>query len=145
MAVEVMPMGRIDVVAQPDPRVGHAHGGGAEEVGETSERSVAGVAELLQAERLGAFERAALEPRLDQVVVVVAGDDDELRRVGGGADRAERLAGALERLRQRAVAELDHVTEEDDPVGAVERGEQELADLGTPQRIDAAAGAEMEI
>ena len=45
----------------------------------------------------------------------------------------------------RAVAQLEEVAEDDEPVDAVEGGEQGVLGGGTAQDVDVAAGPEMEV
>jgi hypothetical protein len=77
---------------------------------------------------------------------VVAGHEDDL------AVGAERLADGLqhrpcrlERVVHRAVAQLEQVAEDDEPVDPVEGGEQGGLGGGTAQDVDLAAGPEMEV
>ena len=138
-------MHRVDVVADPDPRVGEADLGAAEVAGERLEREPLRRPDLLQLQRPGALERPPLEPRLDQVVVVVARDHDHLASRERLAERRQRRGRAVEHLAQRAVAKLEHVAEQDQPVGAGELGAQTLAESLAAQQIGAAAEPEMEV
>jgi hypothetical protein len=45
----------------------------------------------------------------------------------------------------RAVAQLEPVAEDHEPVDAVERIDEPLADLGTPQHVGLRAGADVEV
>ena len=77
---------------------------------------------------------------------MVAGHEDDL------AVGAERLADGLqhgprgfERLVHRAVAQLEDVAEDDEPVDAVEGAEEGALGRGTAQDVDVVAGPEVEV
>ena len=145
MTVQVVAVGGVDVVAKPDPRVGERDLGRRHVAGEQLERDAVDLAALLEPERRRTFERALLEPRLDQAMVVVARDHDHLGVADRLADRGQHRAGALQGLRHRPVAELDDVAEQHEPVDVCELGEEEVAHVGTAQQVDLAARAEMEV
>ena len=77
---------------------------------------------------------------------MVAGHQDDLA-VGpqGLAHGLQHGPRRLERLVHRPVAQLEDVAEDDEPVDAVERGEQRVLGGGTAQDVDVAAGPEMEV
>jgi hypothetical protein len=65
---------------------------------------------------------ATLEPAIEEVVIVVAGDDDHLSPLPeDGAQLGEELPARGQRLAQRTVPELEHVAEQDDTIDALER------------------------
>ena len=53
--------------------------------------------------------------------------------------------GGLQRLVHRAVAQLEQVAEDDEPVDAVEGAEQSLLGGGPAQDVDVVAGPEVEV
>ena len=77
---------------------------------------------------------------------MVAGDQDDLavgaQRLADGLQHGPR---GLQRLVHRAVAQLEQVAEDDEPVDAVEGGEQRLLGGGPAQDVDVAAGPEVEV
>ena len=131
VAVEVVAVDRVDVLADPEPRVGEAHRRRAGVRGERLERQRPPARRSARARAAAPLERAPLEPRLDQVMVVVAGDDDQLAVRHRLAQRGDHRRRGLEHLGQRAVAQLEHVAEQDEPVDSVERLEQ--AARGSPR------------
>ena len=115
VAVEVVAMGGVDVVAEPQARVGEAHRGRATRA--AAPRTRGPPAPRCSSPSGGlAVERAPLEPRLDQVVVVVARRRRSARRPRSPRPARPSPAGGRERLGQRAVAQLDHVAEQDQAV-----------------------------
>ena len=89
----------------------------------------------------------AFEPGAEQAMVVVAGNEDDVPAGERRADGAEELAGFEQRLAERAVAELDDVAEEDDPLGVdpLDGLEQPLAHRRPAQDVVPGSGAEMEV
>jgi hypothetical protein len=105
--VQVVAVGGVDVVAEPDPRVGDPERHAVQGFGEGRAGPRAQVGVLGQAE---ARLRPLLEPAADETVIVIAGDEHNLAR-----DRVRELSQhgrrQLERGRDRAIAQLDHVAE----------------------------------
>ena len=145
VAVEVVAVGRVDIVAQPDPRIGDLDRGAGELANQRRQRRRLGLDALLEPERWLALEQASLEPGLDEMMVVVAGDDDQLPFGHGLGQLAQKWLGERERLIDRAVAQLDQIAEQDDAVARFERLEQRRAKRRAAQQVAASAGAEMKV
>ncbi len=99
--------------------------------------------ELLQSQGRAACERDRVQQRLGEAVVVVAGSDHHIAAPEGFSKLLEERAGPFQRLAERHVAQLDHVAEQDDPVGC-----RDLLQQGTPHcRIvgDVLAGGDAEV
>ena len=118
---------------------------GSAQLGHGLEREPDRLAGLLEGERSGAVERATVEPGLDQVVVVVAGDDHQLGIAERPGELRERGRRGVERLAQRPVAQLEHVAEQDEPVDPVDRLEQPGPKRLAAHQIGAAGQPEVEI
>ena len=99
---------------------------------------------VLEAERF-AGERELLEQRLGEVVVVVAGDEDRRPPVHRLAQLLEERPGGVERGGEGQFAQLEHVAEQDEPVGAGELVEQHAADRGVAQQVLAEAAAQVKV
>ena len=97
VAVEVMAVDGVDVVAHPEPRVGEADLAAPAARGAPRRRGPRARPSARAPAAPAVGERAALEPGLDQVVVVVAGDDHQL-----AARRAPRRARRSRARRPRA-------------------------------------------
>jgi hypothetical protein len=139
-------MGCVDVVAQPetgvgDPQLRRSEPGGDRGAGAAG----AGLVVLLEAELGRTRQREAVEQRLGEAVIVVAGDDRHLAVSQRLAQLCEEGSGRVERGAEGELAQLDDVAEQDDPVGAGDLLEQEAADLGQAQNVLAAGHAEVEI
>ncbi len=143
MAVEVVAVGRPDALREPNARVVHAHPGGSQprrHVGQ-QRRCVEGH---------GCVDRGRnavrAHPRPHQRCVVVAWHDHDLAL--GAHPRADR---AQHRPRERGRAatapgqQLDHIAEQDEPVDVVERIEQHLQRLRTPQDVASQPGAQVQV
>ena len=145
MAIEEVAVGGVDPLLEPQPRVGEAGRGGCGARGERR-GGVLGVGELLEPKRLGVVQEAALEPGLDQVMVVVAGDEDDLP---AGADRPpDRLEGRrreLDHPPQRAVAELEDVAEQDDAIVGGEERCEPLEERRPAQKVGVGGGPEVKV
>ena len=85
------------------------------------------------------------EPVVEQVVVVVAGDDQNLGVAGGLGQVREERGGELERLAQRPVAQLDDVAEQDHSVGSLGRLEQRRSEALAAQQVVVGARAEVQV
>ncbi len=128
-----------DVVAQPHAGVGELHAGRRGALGERGgERPrVARLDPLLEVEEAGRLgEQAAVDPPGDQPVVVIAAQHQQL---AVGPERAaevlEQRAGEGERVAVRAVAQLEPVAEDHEPVDSAHGLDQWLAQLGAPQQV----------
>ena len=73
------------------------------------------------------------------------GHDRQPARAERGAERLEERERALERVRQRIVAQLDGISEQHDLVRAGERVEEPRLDLGAAQQVGAGVGTEVEV
>ncbi len=138
----------VHVWAQPQPWVGAADTcrlGPLRERGEHRGGLPGGEA-LLQTERrwLSSFV-AATRPRLGQRVVVVTGEDHDLTSGEGAPQLLEERPRGRERVASRAVAQLEHVAEQHQPIDVLERLDQHPPRPGTAQHVGARAGAEMKI
>ena len=76
---------------------------------------------------------------------MVARDDQERRIPDRRAELGEEGAGRFERRGQRAIAQLDGVSEQDDAVRALELGPQDPAKVGAAQQVGSAARSEVEV
>jgi hypothetical protein len=142
--VHVVAVGGVDVVAQPDARVGEAQAGGAEGGGDRRGRAGARLGARVERQR-HVLDRELVEQRLGEAVVVVAGDEDDVDLADRGAELGEEGEGVLERGAERALAQLDHVAEQDEALGAAQLLDQEGADLRVAQEVAAARRAEVEV
>ncbi len=138
-----------DVVAQPHAGVGELHAGGPGALGERGgERpGVARLDPLLEVEEAGRLgEQAAVDPAGDEPVVVVAAEHQQL---AVGPERAaeilEQRAGERERVAVRAVAQLEPVAEDHEPVDAAHGLHQRLAQLGAPQQVSPLGRADVKV
>ena len=92
-----------------------------------------------------AVQPPALEPGLDQVVVVVAGHDHQLAPGERLADPGQGGGAGFENLGQGAVAELEHVAEQDEPVDVLELGQEQLPEALATRQVATAAEPEVEV
>ena len=77
---------------------------------------------------------------------MVAGDQHHLAVVAQRlADGLQHGPRRLQRLVHRAVAQLEQVAEDDEPVDPVEGAEQSLLGGGPAQDVDVVAGPEVEV
>ena len=142
-------MGRVDVVADPEPRVGEADRRRGEQPAQRLERAalrLADLLELLEPSRGVAVRRRALEPGLDQVVVVVAGRRSPPRR-RHRPRRARRSPAPRSRAPRRSGRSRSSSTSPSSTSRstALERLEQPLAKLRPAQQVGAAAEAEVQV
>ncbi|CAA9473401.1 MAG: hypothetical protein AVDCRST_MAG13-637 [uncultured Solirubrobacteraceae bacterium] len=147
--VGVVAVDRVDVVAQPQARIGDRHPGGCGVLGERGGQApgVGGLDALLEAQEPGGLGlQPPVDPARDEAVVVVARHEHEL------AAGAERLADLGEERRRelrdaalRAVAQLDRVAEDHEPVGLADRRHQRLAQVGAAQQVRAVRGADVQV
>jgi hypothetical protein len=139
-------VGGVDVVAQPDPRVGDAQVGRSQPGVDRGAGAVAGrVVVLLEPKLPGAAEREPIEQRLGQAVVVVAGHDRHLALAQCLTQLLEEGTGGVEGNAEREVAQLDHVAEQDDAVGVADLLQQDASHRRVAQHVLTAGGAEVEV
>ena len=145
MPVEVLAVQRVDAVCEPQAWIGERHPRRCAVAAEGLHRQALWLTALLELERLRSLERAALEPGLDQVMVMVAGDDDDLAAGHRLAQRRHHGLGRRQRLYQRPVAQLEHIAEQNQAFAAIERRQQSRADVLAANHVGAAAEAEVQI
>jgi hypothetical protein len=140
VAVEVVPVGGVDVGAHPQAGVGGGEagrGGPGSELREHWGRVVRREA-LLDAERKwGGLLAATRQPRLDERVIVVAGEHDDFAPGERAAEVLEEWARGGERVAARPVAQLEDVAEQHEPIDVAQRLQQHGAQLGAAQDVDA--------
>jgi hypothetical protein len=77
---------------------------------------------------------------------VVAGDEDRLALAAEPlAERTQDRLGGLHRLYGAALEQLDHVAQQDEPVGPVQRLQQGRKRGGAPQDVTPEARAEVQV
>ena len=145
VAVEVVAVSRVDAGAKPRARIGELDRRSPHSRDQLGQRPRLHGDPLLQPERLRSLEAAALEPVVEQVVVVVSRHHHDPSAADRGPELVEERSRQLERLRQRAVAQLDRVAQQHDLVGALDLGPQGLAELWAAEQVDVAARAEVEV
>jgi hypothetical protein len=139
----------VDVVAQPHAGVDHLHprrrGTLGERCGEHADLArVDPLLELQEARRLR--HQPPVDPAGDEAVVVVAAGDQQL---AVGAERAPHLleerAGDRDGVAVRAVAQLEAVAEDHQPVDPAHRLGQRRAHVRPPQQVGLGAGADVQV
>jgi hypothetical protein len=100
---------------------------------------------MLEPERRSALDRELIEQRLGEAGVVVAGHERHLDLAQRFPELLEERAAALQRRPERQVAQLDHVAEEDEAVGAGYLLEEHAADIAVAQHVLVAGDAEVEV
>ena len=105
-----MPVGRVDVAIEPDAGVRELDLEVARGMGERGQGPV-GLRALLELQRRGAVEHPLLQPRLDQVMVVIARDHDDLGFAHRGGEVGEEGRRHSDDVGHRAVAHLEDVSE----------------------------------
>jgi hypothetical protein len=138
-------MGCVDVGAKPCPGIGELDLGSAHSLRELRQGAGTDRDPLFELQWLGLVEAPVLEPLVEQVVVVIPRHEDDAPAGDNGVELLEEGTGALERLGQRPVAELDHVTKQHDLLGTLELGPERLADVRPAEEIDGPARAEMKV
>ena len=145
MTIEVVAVGGIDVRSQPQPWVGELHPCSPHVLRELRERtSIDGYA-LLECERSGSIQPPAFEPFVEEMVVVVAGDEHHPAVADRGAQLLEEGARDVDRGGQGHVAKLHDVAEQDHLVDVLERRPQPLAKRGPSEQVDRAARGEVDV
>ena len=115
VAVEVVAVRGIHVRAHPQAGVGDARARRRRPLGDARQRRRGlgrAPAAAPSPAAAAASPAARGEPRLDERVVVVAGDDDELAPGERSPEILEELARGQQRLARRTVAQLEHVAEQ---------------------------------
>jgi hypothetical protein len=83
---------------------------------------------------------------VDQVVIMVAGDDHDLGAgAQGGPDLTERLGRRGQRLAQRSVAQLQQVAQQHQAIAVGQRPQQRLPGIRGPEDVGGAAGTEVQV
>ena len=143
-------MGGPDVLANPEPRVGHPDvvtvlTQPAGELGPDGAGLRLGKALAAQVGGIG-VQAATVEPLGHQRKVVVAGGEDDLRaRRQRGAEGFHHRTGGRHRLPGRPVAHLDDVSQEHEPVDVGQPRAELVEGLGAPQDVHRPAGTEVEV
>jgi len=132
------------VVAQPDPGVGDLQLGAAQPGGDPRPGLAARLGVLFEREGT-AGERLPLQQWLRKPVVMVAGDQHDWAAAHRLAQLFEEWPGALQRGRERGLAQLQHVAEQDHSLRRSELAEQDAADPGVAQQVLAEGAAEVEV
>ena len=145
VAIEVMAVSRVGARPKPHAGIGELDADSRHALDELGERPPFHRDALLQLEGPVPLEAAALQPPVEEVVVVVPGDDGEVAVPQDIAELVEERAGRLDRRLQGQVAKLDGIAQQDDLVRVGERPPQGLAELAPPQQVDPAARAEMQV
>ena len=126
-------------IREPDLHAGHRRREPARRVVLGSDRPLAVRSEL------GAVEPQAAEPGLGESVVVVARHEHERAAGQRCAERLDERRGHLERLRERALAQLERVTQQHDPVVSTDRVDEPLAHARVAGHVRPAERAEMKV
>ncbi len=88
---------------------------------------------------------ATRQPRFDERVVVVAGDDHQLPAGERAPEVLEEGPRGGQRFAHRPVAQLEHVSEQHHALDVRDRLEQRCAQLGAAQQIGSGDAAEVQI
>ena len=144
VAVHVVAVGGVDVLAQPDPRVGDAELGLAQPGADSPRRLALQRGPVLEPQ-LATGERHLFEQRLGQAVVVVTGDEHDPAPRHRPAQLLEERLGQLQHPRQRQLAQLERVAEQDEAVGAGDLLQQRAADRRVQQQVLAGGRAEVQV
>ena len=142
MHVEVVPVHRVDVVAQPDPGIGDRNARRRHRRRDLGRRRrcVARLTPLVESER-----RAVFEPARGELVVVIARHDHHLPTGHRGADLCQHGQRDRERIALRPATALDRVAEQHQAIDAVERRDQSGARRRLAENVDGARRAEVQI
>jgi len=144
-------VGRVHVGAQPQAGIGDANGRRRDPVGDLAERwrHLRGLEQLLDAQcRRLLLSPARGQPRFDERVVVVAGDEYELLVRRGREHACEILEeGTRGRhgLVHRPVAQLEHVAEQHHALDVGDGLQQRRAQILATQQVGARAAAEVQV
>ena len=84
-----------------------------------------------------------LEIAVDEVMVVVAGEEDQPLAAELGGDQVEQAGGSIDCLANRAEEEVEEIAEEDQLVDAVEPGRQPLEEELLTQQVAPGPGPEV--
>ena len=130
----------VDVGAHPQAGVGETHARRRGPFGQALDhrRGICRLDQLLQPKWLGFGQLGAQrQPRLDQRVVVVAGDEHELLARERSPELLEERLRRRERFARRAMAQLQHIAEQHRAIDVGEGAQQRLAQLGAAQQVRA--------
>jgi len=78
-------------------------------------------------------------------MIVIAGNDHDLSPGKHLGKLLEKWTCSGKRVATRAMAQLEHIPQQDEPIDVLERIDQRGAGPGTTQHIGAGAGAQMQI
>ena len=145
MAVEVVAVGRVDAGAKPGARIGELDRRSPHPADQLGHGPRFRGHALLQPEGPGSVQPPALQPVVEQMVIVVSRHHHDPSGADRGPELVEERSGQLECLRQRAVAQLDRVAQQHDLVRALDLGPQDLAELGAAEQVDVSARPEVEV
>jgi hypothetical protein len=137
-------MGRIDVVAQPDPWVGDPHHRVAQPLGDLLRRLARRPGGVLEAEGLPA-QGGAFDQRLGQPVVVIARHKQHLAAAHCLTDLLEEGPHRGEHAGEGQFAELQSVAQQNKPVRAGDLLRQHRADRGVAEQVLAEGAAQMQV
>jgi hypothetical protein len=100
---------------------------------------------VFEAERRLLRESKALEQRLGEPVIVVAGDQQHLAAAHRLSQLLEEGACDLQHFRQGQLAQLEHVAEQDDAVGRADLCQQCLPDARVAQQVFADEATQVQV
>ena len=138
----------VDTRREVESRVGERDLGAPQPGGDHAGRAVGGARcdrPLVLGSKRPAREPPAREPGLGEGVIVIARDERDPLVGERRAEPLEEWPHLAEQRQPPASAQLEHVAEEHDPLGTVERGEQPIERLGVAREVVPARGAEVEI
>jgi hypothetical protein len=91
------------------------------------------------------LDHAVLVVAVDEVVVVVAGEEDEAPAPQPLRDQRQQAGGGVDRVGDRAEEEVEEVTEQDHLVDPVEGGGQPIEEELLAEQVAAGPGAEVRV
>ena len=141
-------MGRVDVRAQPEARVGEPELDLGHRRGEPARMAPsAGLTGPLavRARACAPSSRRRASHGSASAWSWLPGHEDERPARERLAERVDQRRGHLQRLGERALAQLERVAEQHDPVGAAERLDQPLAHVRVARDVGAAERAEVQV
>src|SRR5215208_5659314 len=97
MTVEVVPVGRVDAGAQPEPWIGQLELSSAKALRQLGKWPGPHRDALLEAQRPGLVQAPACQPLVEEVVVVVTRDDHDPSIADSGSELVEERACDVDR------------------------------------------------